>query len=37
MTELDSETLTDRQFGHRYAVCRSIDDVTETLREWGWI
>ena len=24
-------------FGHRYAVCRSIDDVTETLREWGWI
>jgi hypothetical protein len=25
------------EFGHRYAVCRSIDDVTETLREWGWI
>ena len=22
--------------GHKYAVCRSIDDVDETLREWGW-
>jgi len=25
------------EFGHRYAVCRSIDDVTETLKEWNWI
>ncbi|RDC59768.1 hypothetical protein HME9302_00963 [Alteripontixanthobacter maritimus] len=22
--------------GHRYAVCRSNDDVDETLSEWGW-
>lgn len=22
--------------GHLYAVCRSIDDVDETLRQWGW-
>lgn len=24
-------------FGHSYAVCRSIEDVEETLAEWGWI
>jgi hypothetical protein len=23
-------------FGHKYAVCRSIADVDETLAEWGW-
>jgi hypothetical protein len=23
--------------GQRYAVCRSLDDVEETLAEWGWI
>lgn len=23
--------------GQRYAVCRSPDDVDETLKEWGWI
>ncbi len=22
--------------GHKHAVCRSIDDVTETLEKWGW-
>lgn len=25
------------ELGHLYAVCRSIDDVEETLAEWGWI
>ena len=25
------------ELGHRYAVCRSIDDVEETLAKWGWI
>ena len=25
------------QLGHRYAVCRSQEDVDETLREWGWL
>lgn len=24
-------------WGHLYAVCRSIDDVTETLRKWEWL
>lgn len=24
-------------FGHRYAVCRSIADVDETLVRWGWV
>ena len=24
-------------WGHKYAVCRSQDDVDETLREWGWL
>ena len=23
--------------GHLYAVCRSQEDVDETLREWGWL
>lgn len=27
--------LTD--WGHLYAVCRSIEDVEETLAAWGWI
>jgi len=22
--------------GHKYAVCRSLEDVAETLRKWGW-
>jgi hypothetical protein len=22
--------------GHHYAVCRSVDDVAESLEEWGW-
>lgn len=22
---------------HKYAVCRSTDDVARTLREWGWL
>lgn len=26
-----------RNFGHLYAVCRSIEDVEETLVRWGWI
>lgn len=25
-----------RAWGHKYAVCRSITDVDETLAEWGW-
>jgi len=25
------------EFGHQYAICRSSDDVTETLQQWGWI
>lgn len=24
-------------WGHLYAVCRSVDDVAETLAEWGWV
>lgn len=24
------------QLGHRYAICRSIDDAAETLSKWGW-
>lgn len=24
------------KWGHLYAVCRSTDDVDETLKEWGW-
>jgi len=23
-------------WGHKYAVCRSVPDVDETLSEWGW-
>ena len=23
-------------WGHNYAVCRSIEDATETLEKWGW-
>lgn len=23
--------------GHRYAVCRSLEDVEETLEQWGWL
>lgn len=25
------------EFGHQYAICRSSDDVTETLQKWGWL
>jgi hypothetical protein len=25
------------EWGHLYAVCRSLDDVEETLARWGWI
>lgn len=25
-----------RAWGHKYAVCRSIADVDETLAEWNW-
>lgn len=24
------------EWGHPYAVCRSLEDVDETLRRWGW-
>lgn len=24
-------------WGHHYAVCRSDDDVTEAMTEWGWL
>lgn len=24
------------EWGHLYAVCRSLDDVDETLAKWGW-
>lgn len=24
------------EWGHAYAVCRSIADVRETIEEWGW-
>ncbi len=24
------------ELGHKHAVCRSIDDVDETLGNWGW-
>lgn len=27
--------LTD--LGHNVCVCRSIEDVTDTLKQWGWI
>jgi len=26
-----------KEFGHHYTVCRSIEDVEDTLAEWGWI
>lgn len=25
------------EWGHRVAVCRSMDDVKETLGKWGWL
>ena len=25
-----------KNLGHQYAVCRSLDDATETLAKWGW-
>lgn len=25
------------EWGHLYAVCRSQDDATEALRQWGWL
>ena len=36
-----SETQKDVQrwmgeWGHSYAVCRSLEDVAETLNRWGW-
>jgi hypothetical protein len=34
-TQVDCETWL-KAMGHQYAVCRSVDDVDETLREWGW-
>lgn len=35
-TQKDCEArLSD--MGHRYAICRSVDDVVETLNEWGWL
>lgn len=42
----EGEKLTDKQkdchewmlaFGHRVSVCRSLEDVRDTLREWGWL
>jgi VRR-NUC domain len=24
------------EWGHKYAVCRSLEDVAETLEGWGW-
>jgi hypothetical protein len=24
-------------FGHRYAICRSLEDVEDTLVGWGWV
>lgn len=26
-----------KAMGHDYAVCRSLEDVRETLGEWGWV
>lgn len=26
-----------KAMGHHYAVCRSLDDVDETLARWGWL
>jgi hypothetical protein len=26
-----------KEMGHQYAVCRSLDDVDETLAGWGWV
>ena len=39
--EKQSDTQKDcerwlNEMGHKYAVCRSIDDVDETLAGWGW-
>lgn len=44
--KLEGEYATDTQmeveqwlaeWGHKYAVCRSLLDVKETLHEWGWM
>lgn len=43
--KLEGEHASDKQmeveqwlsdFGHKYAVCRSLEDVADTLAEWGW-
>lgn len=43
--KLEGEYATEQQMavemwlsdlGHKYAVCRSLDDVAETLHKWGW-
>lgn len=26
-----------KDMGHKYAVCRSQEDVDETLKQWGWV
>jgi hypothetical protein len=35
-TQLECEAWLNAM-GHKYAVCRSLDDVDETLAEWGWV
>lgn len=35
-TQLDCERWLG-EMGHKYAVCRSIADVDETLAAWGWV
>lgn len=25
------------EWGHKYAVCRSLEDVADTLKGWGWV
>lgn len=43
--KLEGEPQSDKQIdcerwltnmGHQYAICRSIEDVDETLEKWGW-
>lgn len=38
---MSEEQITVRHWmqaeGHKHSVCRSIDDVTDTLKTWGWI
>ena len=44
--KLEGEPQSDKQkdcerwlnaMGHQYAVCRSLQDVDETLARWGWL